>query len=1081
MMRSIIGSSLQFRLLVVVFAAVMMVLGIRQFRDMPVDVLPEFSRPYVEIQTEALGLSAEEMEAMITTPMEADMLNGAAWVQEIRSESIPGLSRIRLYFEPGTDIMDARQMVQERLTEVFALPGVSKPPVILQPVSSSNRCMKVGLSSDSLSLIQMSVLARWTIKPRLMGVQGVANVSIWGQRERQLQVQVDPQKLHDNNVTLNQIVSTTGNALWVSPLTFLDASVPGTGGFIDTPNQRLTIQHMFPISTAEQLAEVPVEGSGVKLGDVANVVEDHQPLIGDAVVNDAPALMLVIEKFPWASTTEVTQAVEKALAALRPGLAGIELDSSLFRPATFIEVAMQNLTTSLLVGLVLVAVTLLAFLNNWRSGLIGLVSIVASLVTAGLIISFFGITMNMLLIAGLLIALGVMIDDAVVSTQNIRRRLSQHRAESGRKESFAWIVREATVEMQAVLLYATAIVLLVLTPIIFMHGITAAFFQPLIYAYALAIICSLLVALVVTPVMSVLLFRNATPAAAESRLEGTLRRAYDGVVAPTLANPAPVFAVAAVLLVVGLVVLTQVRQESVFPRFKEMDVMVSLDAKPGTSHPAMTRMVTQVSRDLRAIPGVKNVGCHMGRAITSDAVAEVSSSELWVNIDPAADYDATMAEIRRVVAGYPGFDRDVETFLEERVTEELAGEDRGLVVRVYGEDFAVIGRKANEVKRMLTKIDGLENPEIELAEIASRVEVEPDLEKCQVHGIKPGDVRRAAAILLSSIEVGYLFDEQKIFEVVVWGIPEIRDSLTNIKELLVETPLGGLVPLQDMANIRIASGPVAIEHEAVARFIDVVADVRGRDLAAIGRDVNHGLAQIDFPLEYRAEMLGETAERLANQRRVAAFAIAAAIGIFLIYQVAVGSWRLAALLMLVLPLTLVGGAVAVFLTGGVLSFGSTLGFLTVLAIAVRNGMLLVNRYQSLATTAKSDDLDPEVAQFRAHYAQGFPLSDAEYVDSEITPELVLRGTRERFMPIVLTAVATALAFLPFVLFGRIPGLEIMQPMAIVVLGGLVTTTVVNLYLLPALYLWLKPQPQADITKAETVVVEEPAGVPVGAA
>jgi Cu/Ag efflux pump CusA len=1059
MLRWIVGTSLRFRLLVIVIAAVTMYLGIRQLQKMPVDVLPEFSRQYVEIQTEALGLSAEEMEAMITTPLEADMLNGAPWVEEIHSESIPGLSRIRLYFEPGTDIMDARQMTQERLTEVFTLPGVAKSPVILQPVSSANRCMKIGLSSDSMSLMQMSVLARWTIRPRLMGVQGVANVSIWGQRERQLQVQVDPKKLHDMKVTLSQIVSTTGNALWVSPLTFLDAAVPGTGGFIDTPNQRLTIQHVFPISTAEQLAEVPVKGTSLKLGDVTNVVEDHQLLIGDAVVNDAPALMLVIEKFPWATTLDVTKGVEKALDALRPGLAGIEMDSSLFRPATFIEVAMQNLTTSLFVALVLVAVVLLAFLNSWQSALVSLIAIVAAAVTAIMVMTALGVEMNMLVLAGLMIALGVVIDDAIVCTQNVRRRLSQHRAQTGSEESFAWVVREATVEIQSVLLYATAIVLLAISPVIFMQGISAAFFQPLTYAYGLAVICSLLVALVITPVLCIVLFRHSAPVAEVSRLEETLRSAYDKIVAPTLAHPAPAFAMVAVLLIAGLVVLPQIRQESLFPKFKETDVMVAMDARPGTSHPAMSRAVTHVSRELRAIPGVKNVSAHIGRAITSDAVAEVSSSELWVSIDPTADYDATIAELERVVEGYPGFDRDVEGFLEERVTEELAGEERGMVVRVYGDDFTLIGQKAEEIKRMLTKVDGLNNPMVEAPETASRVEISPNLEKCKVHGIKPGEVRRAAAILLSSMEVGYLFEEQKIFEVVVWGTPEIRDSLTNVKELLIETPVSGLVQLQELADIRLASGPVEIQREAVARYLDVVAEVRGRDLAAIGNDVQRGLAQIKFPLEYRAEILGETAERLATQRRVLSFAAAAAFGIFLIYQAAFGSWWLAALMMLVLPLALVGGAVSAVATGGVLSFGSILGFIALLAIAVRNGMLLVSRYQSLSLRPKADEVDADLVSFQTISSRKSPLDDGGKYDGQVTPELVLEGTHDRFLPTILTAIAMACAFLPFVVFGNIPGHEIMQPMAIVVLGGLITTTLVNLYLLPVLYLWLKPQPQ----------------------
>jgi len=1081
MMRWIIGSCLQFRLLVVVAASVTLFFGFTKLREMPVDILPEFSRPYVEIQTEALGLSAEEVEAMITTPMEADLLNGTPWVEEIRSESIPGLSSIKLYFEPGTDVLNTRQVTQEHLSQVYALPSVSKAPTMLQPVSSVNRCMKVGLSSNTISLIQMSVLARWTIKPRLMGLPGVANVSIWGQRERQLQVQVDPKKLQENGVSLEQIVSTTGNALWVSPLTYLDASTPGTGGFIDTPNQRLGIQHIFPISSAEQLADVPVEGTQLRLGDVANVVEDHQPLIGDAVVDDAPALMLVVEKFPWASTLDVTRNVEEALASLSPGLAGLRMDSSLFRPATFIETAMRNLGTSLLIAGALIAVALFAFLNNWRSGLIGIVAIVLSVVAAAMVIYALGATVNMLVLAGLVIALGVIIDDAVVSTQNIFRRLRQHRSRGGSEESIAWIIRESTVEMQGVLMYATLIILLAVSPVLFMQGIFGAFYQPLVYAYALAVIVSLFVALTVTPVLSAILFRNVPAGSDGSSLAGALRRSYDAVFSPLIHHPGPALAIAAVILVAAFVILPKVHQESLFPKFKELDLMVSMDAKPGTSHPAMTRAVTRLSGELRTIRGVENVSGHIGRAITSDAVADVNASELWVSIKPADNYDAVVAEIKQIVDGYPGFDRDVETYLDEQVAEQLMGEERGLVVRVYGDDLAVVRRKAEEVKDLLKNIDGLDNAAVEYPEEASRIEIEPDLEKCKTYGVTPGEVRRASSVLLSGIHVGDLFEEQKVFEVVVWGVPEIRDSLTSVKELMIESPLGGQVPLEQVADVRIVSGPTVLNREAVARYIDVVADVRGRDLAAIGSDVNDGLAQIDFPLEYRAEMLGETAERLAAQERVLAFAIAAAIGIYLLLQAAFGSWRLASLMFLLLPLSLVGGLLAIYAAGGVVSFGSMLGFLAVLAIAARNGVLLVRRYQALAMNrgTEIDDVDPEVAQFRAQFAQESPLNDDGKFDGEISPALVLQGTRERFMPILLTAIATALAFTPFVFFGAIPGHEIMHPMAVVVLGGLVTATLVNLFVLPALYLWLKPQPEADMATvpiAEKRKVEQPVGV-----
>src|SRR6266542_4089855 len=353
MMHSIIRSSLNLRFLVVVLALALIVLGVGQLRTAPVDILPEFSQPYVEIQTEALGLSAPEVEQLVTLGLEQDLLNGVPWLDSIRSESLPGLSSILLVFEPGTDILRARQLVSERLAQAFALPHVSKPPNMIQPLSSSSRFMIVGLSSKNLSLIQMSVLARWTIGPRLMGVPGVANVAIWGQRDRQLQVQVDPKRLQENKVSMLQVLETTGNALWVSSLSFIEASTPGTGGFIDTANQRLGIRHLLPIITAEGLAQVPVEDSTLRLGDVANVVEDHQPLIGDAITNDGPSILLVVEKFPGANTVEVSQGVEEALAAMKPGLTGIAVDSSIYRPASFVEQAISNLSLALIIGCVL--------------------------------------------------------------------------------------------------------------------------------------------------------------------------------------------------------------------------------------------------------------------------------------------------------------------------------------------------------------------------------------------------------------------------------------------------------------------------------------------------------------------------------------------------------------------------------------------------------------------------------------------------------------------------------------------------------------------------------------------------------
>ncbi|MCU1451596.1 MAG: acriflavin resistance protein, partial [Acidimicrobiales bacterium] len=413
-MRSIIASSLKFRLLVIAAAAALLTVGVARVGDTRVDAYPEFAPPSVQIQTEALGLSAAEVEQLITVPLEADLLNGVAWVDKIRSQSLPGLSSITLTFQQGTNLLRARQMVSERLNTPAAIPNVSKAPVMLPPLSSASRVMMIGLSSKDMSLIDMGVLARWTIKPRLLGVTGVANVAIWGQRDRQLQVQVDPQRLHDRGVSLSQVLDTTGNALWVSPLTFLEASTPGTGGFFDTPNQRLAVRHVSPITTAADLAQVPIDvpqdqpapagGTPLRLSDVADVVEDHQPLIGDANVDGKPGLMLVVEKLPTANTLDVTRGLEQALDALRPGLAGLKMNSSVFRPASFVQRAVDDLGAALLIAFALMILALAFLFYRWRTAVVAVVAVLSSVAAAALVLTLRGTTMNTLVFTGLVMA-----------------------------------------------------------------------------------------------------------------------------------------------------------------------------------------------------------------------------------------------------------------------------------------------------------------------------------------------------------------------------------------------------------------------------------------------------------------------------------------------------------------------------------------------------------------------------------------------------------------------------------------------------------------------------------------------------
>src|SRR5215510_4994625 len=508
MMRAIIRSSMKSRLVVVAVAAALMILGLGRLRQMPLDALPEFSPPYVEIQTESLGLSAEEVEQLITVPMEQDLLNGVPWLKTIASKSVPGLSSILMTFEPGTDLVRARQMVTERMAQAFALPHVSKPPTMLQPVSSTGRVMMFGLSSKDVSLIQMGVLARWTIVPRLMGVPGVANVSIWGQRDRQLQGQVDPKRLQDQKVSLLQVLETTGNALWVSSLTFIEASTPGTGGFIDTAQQRLGVRHISPIVTSDTLAQVPIQDAeGVTIGDVANVVEDHQPLIGDALSKNGPSLLLIIQKFPGANTLDVTRGVEDALAELSPGLSGLEMNSSIFRPADFIEAAINNLGMTLLIGFLFILLVLAAFFFEWRTVLVSLITIPLALIASAYVLYLSGGTFNIMILAGLAAALGVIIDDTIILVENISRRLNQSRKEGNLKSTVS-VALDASLEMRGAIFYSLVIILLVVASAFLISGRLSAFFQPLAISYTLAVLTSVLVTLTVTPALCLILLRN---------------------------------------------------------------------------------------------------------------------------------------------------------------------------------------------------------------------------------------------------------------------------------------------------------------------------------------------------------------------------------------------------------------------------------------------------------------------------------------------------------------------------------------------------------------------------------------------
>ncbi|HEX6921011.1 MAG TPA: efflux RND transporter permease subunit [Actinomycetes bacterium] len=1024
-MRHIVANSLRFRWLVVFAAVALMALGFANIPNTKVDVFPEFAPPRVEIQTIALGNSSNEVEELITVPIE-DQLNGIEGLAEMRSKSVAQLSSIVLIFDRGTNELRARQLVAERISQITAtLPTWASPPFMMPALSSTSRIMKIGLSSDDVNLIDMSTIAYWKIRARLLRVPGVAQVAIWGERLPQRHVQVDPAKLAKYDVSLQRVMDVSADALDAGLLKYSDGAVVGTGGFVEVGDQRFNIQNVQPITGPEQLGAVPViqrNGKTLRLADLGQVIVDPGPLWGDAVINDGPGLMLVVQKFRGANTLEVTRGVEKAMDELEPGLPGIAVDTTIFRPATFIEQSIHNLTRAMYIGILLVILIIIAFLFEWRTAFISLLAIPLSLVSALLVLDLRGATVNVMVLAGLVVAIGVVVDDAIIDVENIVRRLRQARAE-GRHVSTFSVVLDASVEVRTAITYATVINVLAVVPVLFLEGLSGSFFQPLVLSYALAVLVSMVVALTLTPALCLLMLSRGRLGHRDSPLLRVLKRGYRAALSPLLRRPQPAAAAALSLAVAGALAFPTLGTQ-LLPDFKERDFLMHWLTQPGTSAPEETRVSVAACKDLREIPGVRNCGSHIGQALLADEVYGVDFGENWISVSPDVDYDATLSSVQDTVDAYPGLYRDVQTYLRERIKEVLTGTSESIVVRIYGPDLNVLRDKAKEIEKRLAGVDGVVEVHASHQTDLPHIIVEPDLAAARSHGLTPGDIRRQVSTLVASEEVSDIFAGGRAYDVHVTAIPSARDSLTDVGNLPLDTPGGGRVLLSEVADIHVGPTPNAVERDRQSRRIDVGANVEGRDLGSVVDAVNDRLEGVSFPVGYHAEVLGESTELNAAQQRLLLFGAIALLAILLVLQAAFRSFRLALLTFLLLPTALVGGVLAVWLGNGILSLGSLVGFLAVFGIAARNGILMISHFQHL----------------EREEGQAFG------------PELVLRGASERLAPILMTALATGLALVPLAVAGSIPGHEIEHPMAIVILGGLTTATLLNLFVLPSLYL-----------------------------
>jgi CzcA family heavy metal efflux pump len=1064
-MRWIVKTSLRFRHVVAGLAFVLLFFGVVSIGHQQLDVFPEFAPVSVEIQTSCLGLSPAEVEQLTTIPLE-QALHGVPGVYDIRSSSEPQLSAIWLYFRSGADELRARQLVQERLqTTAPALPTWCDPPQVYPIVSATSRVMQVGITSSSVNLLDLSMMAQYTIRPKLMAVPGVANVAIWGFRNKEIMLEADPSLMASNNVSLDQLMSASADAVDSGELKYTNGAAVGALGSVNTGNQSLSVYNIQPINSPAQLAKAPLtvqpNGKILRIGQVSNVTWDYPTLAGDAVINGGPGLMLVIEKFPDANTLDVTNGINKAFAQLQPGLKGVSVDTGIFKQASFIETAIHNLTLAVVIGCILVVFVLFMFLFQWRAALVSLLAIPLSLAAAMIVLDLMHTTVNTMILAGFAVAVGVVVDDAIIDMENIVRRLREWRAQ-GHKTTPLHLVLAASMEVRVAIWYATLINIVAVIPVMVVGGLTGAFFQPLAIAYSLAVLASMLVALTVTPALGLMLLSRARLGARDPLLMRSLKSGYRAVLTPLLGGGRRAsertwrrakwaFPVVVVLAIVGGLVVYPHLGEDLFPSFKEPDFLMHFVTKPGTSVQEQDRMVANLQDQVRTVPGVTDVGSHIGQALLGEEVSGVNFSETWMSLSPNANYAQVETALRNLAQSYPGAFSDVQTYLHERIDEVLTnGTTEDVAVYIMGPDVNTLASLGNTLAGQMGKLPGLDDVQPAPLEFIPEADVTPKPAVDARYGLSPGDVRRDAAVLMASEPVSTISDPNEMINVAVWTTPAARNSLADLEKLPVDTPSGGHVPLGTLATIALKPTPSQIIRNNSVRMTEVDADVApGHSLSSVAGEVKALIASEKLPAGYTLSLQGEILEDQTAQQHFLLYGLAALIGILLLLQTAFRSWRLTFMILLTLPMALVGGVLAAYGFLGTITLGALVGFFTVLGIAARNGILLVAHFRHLEKE------------------EGMPFGR----------DLVIKGAMDRLAPILMTALATALALAALVVNGNRPGQEIEYPMAVVILGGLATATLLNLFIIPALYLAFGKRPARPGKEGPAEAAElAPAGV-----
>ncbi len=974
----------------------------------------------MQIRTEAPGLIPEQVERLVTQPVENAVI-GVVGIETLRSSSAQGLSVITATFETGSDIYHVRQEIAERLADaVDELPAGFPAPLMLPLTSSTSIVLAVGLTSASHSVMDLTTIAQWTVTPALLAVPGVAKSALFGSEVKELQVQFRPDRLAALGLSVKDVLGAASRATGVRG-----------AGFIDTRNQRVLLRTEGQSTAPEQLAGTVLgyhDGAVVTLGAVAEVTEAPEPPNGAAAVMGRPGVMLMVSSQYGSNTLEVTRGLDRALASLRPALAadGVDIDASIFRPADFIMTAVHHVRTALILGAVLVIVVLFLFLLNLRTAAISCTAIPLSLLAAVAVLDRMGLSLNTLTLGGLAIAIGEVVDDAVIDVENVLRRLRENRSLE-RPRPVLDVVLDASIEVRSAVVYATFAVALVFLPVLTMTGVAGRLFAPLGIAYILAIMASLVVALTVTPALCLTLLGGWKMPEKEPKAVSWLKGRYQGVLRRVERAPRLVVGGAAALTLVALVLIFSVEGEFL-PELGEGHFIIHMAAVPGTSIDESLRLGGRVTEELRTIPSVRTIGQRVGRTVEGDDVMGTHSSEIEIGLAPdlsARGLASAKKAIRGKLAAFAGVRFEMNTFLNERIEEILSGFKAPVVVSIFGSDLGVIDGKAQEVARVLRSVRGAADVEIKSPPGTPEVEITLRSNDLVRWGLDPVEALDAVRTAYQGDVVGQAYEGNRVFDVVVILPPALRASVAAIGALPLRNAAGTYVRLDRVADVAEGSARYVVLHEGARRVQAVTCDVTGRSVGAFVREAKDKMAStVTFPANTYPEFSGTAeAEALAKQQLIV-HSLMAALGIVILLYIDLRRMRNLMLILANLPFALAGGILAVVFTGTTLSIGAMVGFVTLFGITLRNSVMMITHYQHLVA--------------REGMTWG---SDA-----------ALRGASERLTPILMTASVTALGLLPMALRSGAPGLEIEGPMAIVILGGLVSSTALNLLVLPTLSL-----------------------------